>query len=160
MICFGAPRCLEILGLFLETTGCPKSSFSPLFSHLEALLLYGTFNFFRKLNCVVTIATSKMLNNTNFLEVSILMIESVIDGKTSDSAIWLSPMRVRSTSRSSRGPQEWLKLAVANERWVNACRRRHSQRRQLGAESTPHGGDALSRDSRWKTDLALTDPQQ
>ena len=97
-------------------------SLSPLFSHSEALLLYGTYKLSRKLNCVVAITTGNMPNNTNFLKANILMIESLINAKTPDSATWVSPKRARSTSRSVRGPYGWLKVAVVNERWQNACR--------------------------------------
>ena len=79
------------------------SSFSPLFSHSEALLLYGTCKFSRKLNCVVAITTDNMPNNTNFLESNILMIEILINAKTSDAVTWVSPMLVRSASLSARG---------------------------------------------------------
>ena len=85
-------------------TGCPKSSFSPLSSHSEALLLYDTCKLPHKLKCVVAIATSNMLNNTNFFGTSILVIESLINAQTSDAATWVSPMWVRSASRSACGP--------------------------------------------------------
>ena len=62
------------------------------------------------------IICNNMLDNTNFLETTILVIEGLINAQTSDPATWVSPMRVRSASRAACGPKEWLKVAVANER--------------------------------------------
>ena len=58
----------------------------------------------RVLKCVVAITTGTTLYNGNFLETNIFMIESLINAKTSDAATWVSLMRVRSASRSARGP--------------------------------------------------------
>ena len=86
-----------------------KFFFSPSFLHSEVLQFKDTCKLSRELRCMIAMTTGNTLNNENFLETKHFMLQSPIRVETSIASTWVSPLRVRSASRSARGPSEWLR---------------------------------------------------